>query len=294
MLVPFTGTPYAVAPERAKELDDIITNYGLKIFFDTSSQDFTIFVSHLLNQIRVGIPTLERIWAYSYSYLYIAWLFQKEPQGVELDLASEPRRNTARRLLEWALKADLNGTYTPWPSDLPHPITNESADDNVKPTNELFLMASGWILLHEIGHIVLNHGTNTNPTTEESIAMELAADDWASSWMLDRWRDHKDDIRVFQKRTLGITFGIGLQAGFELQREPGGRITHPNIADRMLAFLDKYVPEKNVVRAAPEELAWLAAIAILQAHICNTKRPLKMEPIHGSFRDFIMDLKKQL
>jgi hypothetical protein len=88
----------------------------------------------------------------------------------------------------------------------------------VKPTNELFLMTSGWILLHEIGHIVLNHGANTNPTSEESIEMELAADDWASSWMLDRWRDYRDDVRVFQKRTLGITFGIGLQAGFELQR----------------------------------------------------------------------------
>jgi hypothetical protein len=69
MLMPFTGTPYAVAPERAKELEDIIAKHGLKIFFDTSSQEFTIFVSHLLSQIRLAFQPWNVSGAYSYSYL---------------------------------------------------------------------------------------------------------------------------------------------------------------------------------------------------------------------------------
>ena len=293
LLTPFLSTPYTVAPERASELHEIITTYGLKVYF-VSSQEFTLEVSWLLKQIRVSVPTLERIWAYSYAHLYITWLFQQEPQGVELDLTLDSKRNGARRLLEWAFRADVEGKYSEWPEDLPKPDTDETSDDNIKPANEVFLVTLGWILLHEIGHIVLGHEKNICPLPEEAVAMELAADDWASSWMLIKWRNHKDDIRVFQKRSLGITFGIGLQAGLELHHEAGDIITHPNIADRLLAFLDKYVPEQNATKATPEELAWLAGIAILQTSICNTRRSFVMQPIHDGFRDFIMDLKNQL
>ena len=282
--------PFAVAPERQSELDSIFQKYGLSVSIDSTTQEFEVHV--LFGAIRISVAALERIWAYCYGYVYIAWLIQRSPQGQEITLSGDADK--AWRLIKWARAADVDKQYTNWPLDLPTPDSDQTKDGNIKPSTEVFLVACGWILLHEIGHVVLGHGKNLTPSPDESVAMELEADNWASSWILDRWKQYKDDIRVFQKRTLGITFGIGLQSVFELYREKEKSLTHPNIADRLLAFLDRHVPEKGVVKATPEELAWLAAIAILQTHISNTTRSFTMNPIHNGFRDFVMDLKQQL
>lgn len=285
LLRPLTACPYKAAPERETELKVLAEKHKLRLTLDSTKVEFTVFVSRILNTVWIGLPTLERLWAYAYGYFTLFEIEREVGQGVEVDLCLHPEGMKARTLLLWALTGEHTGKLLPWPKDAPTP---DSTDDrNVQPANEIFLMMCAWIFLHELAHLELGHTEEAATKSEESIKHEFEADAWACHWLLDRWQDYKIDERVFINRTLGITFGIATLTGIEFYREAPERRTHPIVPERLLAFLDEFIPERDREHAERKEIAWLAACAVISANIIH--HPHYDPKIkHVTMRDYII------
>ena len=184
------------------------------------------------------------------------------------------------------MDGDIKGKMAPWPAGAPTP--DDKADPNVEPANELFLVINGWILLHELAHLELNHNFSPSIGPEESIKQEREADDWASHWILDNWKQFKNEEPVFVKRTLGISFALSAFTGMEYYEESKIPRTHPKSHDRLLHFLDKFVGLEDPKTAKKSEVAWYAATAILSGHLLNTCESYDPKKAHNTFRDFIL------
>jgi len=284
------AAPYKVAPEREAELREINERHKF-IIYPIKEDKFTFEVGSLTKRIVVGIPTLERIWAYLYGHLYITYLLQDTNGGDVIDLNLTKETREVSTLLSWATSADVASQYSSWPQNVPTP-SSDPQDINIKAANELFLMAIGWMILHEIAHIELNQKPPS--CDNESIQQEQEADNWASAWIMEKWEEFNPSERVFIKRTLGITFAISIASAFELHTERTSK-THPNIIDRYLNFLDKYVPEEDSEKAHKKEIAWLAAIASLNTHISNSySRSFNLKGKYQNFREHLLDIKQNL
>ena len=184
--------------------------------------------------IRFGLPFAERLWAVSYAYLDLIRLWQQHGPGATLDIPE-----SSRRLLEWEFDVEKSGMAEPLPRGVPVPEPDERPGTDGYAATELFLVGAAWVLLHEVGHLASGHRRTDPPA--RWIPREYEADDWASHWMLDRWRDYAPDDRVFVKRALAGTLFLGHVAAFESHgRTPS--VTHPNPAERLLHFLDRFVP----------------------------------------------------
>lgn len=301
LLHAFSACPFKIAPEREVELQALVDRHDVRLQIDTVKKEFYIAAWPNFKLVFFGLATLERLWAYAYGYYTLLEIERDLEKGVEVDLASHPTGAKARELLAWATKNEHADVHLPWPDGAPTPDC--VGDPNVKSANEIFLVMCGWIFLHEIAHIEL-HGNpvdSTAPTenssdleseSEQSIRHEFEADAWSSHWILDCWKEFKgDDDNVFIKRTLGIAFAISALTGLDLYRKSGKTGTHPSVPDRLLAFLDTFIPEINQQDASKKEMAWFAATVVLSANLMH-HREYDPKKEHGTFRDFIVYAKQ--
>lgn len=286
LLRPFQSCPFAIAPERESELELLRDKHKLRLTLDATRVEFVYWVSSMMRTVWVGLPTLERLWAYAYAYYVFFELHREVGMGVEVKLAEHPSGSKARTLLLWAMDGEFNGHLGRWPDEAPTPET--SADQNVAPANELFLLMNGWIFLHELAHLELNHDFSQTLSPEKSITQESQADDWASHWILDRWQAYKADEAIFIKRTLEIAFALAAFSGMEYYEEAKTKITHPSSHARLLHFLDTFVGREDPRSARRSEAAWYAATAILSAHLLNSRKDFDPKISHATFRDFIL------
>lgn len=283
------SAPFSAAPEKSEEFKELINRHNIKLHLSTSDE-FTFQITGLTG-LMIGASTLERIWAYLYGYLYITYIYQDAPGGLVIDLTTNKDRQEASTLLSWATSADIAKQYTPWPQNAPTPSSNPQ-NINIKATNELFFMATGWMILHEIAHIELKQ---TRPLSETAaIQQELDADNWASEWIMSETsKDDDEPAELFIKKTLGITYAISITSVFDLHKQRYSE-THPNIIDRYLNFLSKYVPEEDPQKAHHKELAWLAAIATLGTHTSNSFHPFDLKKNYLNFTEHLLDIKQNL
>ncbi|MGO8902016.1 MAG: phage exclusion protein Lit family protein [Isosphaeraceae bacterium] len=265
-LLPYvSAAPYRAAPERAGELHKLVQDHGIRLTFDPSPNQVAE-VNLETGEIRFGLPFAERLWAASYAYLDLIRLWQQHGPGAMIEIP-EP----SRRLLEWEFRAEKSGTAEPLPSGVPVPEPGEPPGADGYAATEFFLIGAAWVLLHEVGHLVCKHRRSDPPV--RWIPREFEADDWASHWMLDRWREYADDDRVFVKRALAGTLFLGHIAAFE-SHGPTSSVTHPNPAERLLHFLDRFVPRKPGPKADAKELPWVAAMLIVECHFQAAGKPL--------------------
>src|SRR5437899_788732 len=115
-----------------------------------------------------------------------------------------------------------------------------------------------WMLLHELGHVVNGHFARTVATGADRQSIEYEADDWASAWVLDRWRSYAGghDERAFAKRSIGAALALCILASWEVYDRTEGWPTHPDPAKRLLHFLDRFVPESGEMQAQITDAAW--------------------------------------
>ena len=126
-----------IIPEKKAELESLIKS-GIGIRIDAVSQDFYIAAHVPRKYVNVGLAALERIWAYTYFYLAILDLVNKNGPGVLIDLIKNPEIQPARKLAIWALTCEKNKLQTRWPEDLPRPDKDDGSDDRIGKTNAYF------------------------------------------------------------------------------------------------------------------------------------------------------------
>ena len=291
LLPSLAASPFNIAPERRDELKELVTRHRLTIVFDDENADTTLKVVHGPdgNEIWFGVAFAERLWAYCFFYVKLLSKIGDVGPGGKIDFFEAPEFKTARELLVWAHRGQVQGETSAWPENLPKPAPRPTEDHDLFVATEAFLSIGGWILLHEVGHVVCGHSSRDPRRGDEHVQIEYEADDWASHWMLARWKEYgeRPDPRVFVKRSLGATFALAIIASFEVYHRTYGGFKHPDPPERLLHFLDEFAPEGD---GSPEDMtsdAWAAAVVIVKLHLDNAGKKLA-EGEYESFRQFLV------
>jgi hypothetical protein len=229
----FQGSPFAGAPERQLELDRMMKDLGVRI---QMSWPGTAFKFEAVDDrfVRVGLCALERLWAYAYAYYKSYLLVGNNPSAIFFN-----RPPQIVNLLRWAHTGSNSPIENPWPTGVARPDQPDSGDQ-ISSANEIFLMMSAWILLHEFGHIVRQDRYEEGPEgRDHNHAIEFAADSWAYRFLLNQWQLYSQQSDIFLKRGIGIAFAIFILSADRFYR--GGMMnsnTHPHPVDRLLQYFD--------------------------------------------------------
>lgn len=229
----FQASPFAGAPERQTELNRHIVSLGTRIQLAWPGTEFVFGVGEN-NAIYVGLCGLERLWAYAFGYYRSYLLAGNHPPAVIVQ-----RPAAVVDLMKWAHTGANSPIETPWPAGTARPDQPNSGND-IATANEIFLMMSAWILLHEVAHIIRQDAYDKSPGGQaHNHAIEFAADDWAYRFLLDHWRSYSTEEDVLLKRGIGIAFAIFiLSADRYFKGGVVGSHTHPHPVDRLLRFFD--------------------------------------------------------
>lgn len=290
-LLPYMlDAPYRAAPERAADLKGIVRDRNLTFEIPTDPAILPC-IDLGTGRILLGLDFLERLWVYSSAYLQIILLVQKHGMsGVDIEIPQP-----ARSMFEETFAAEQIGARLTWHHSWPRPHPSEvSPSTDGFAATELFLMTVAYVLLHEIGHAASGHKANDPP--ERWKAQEFEADDWATAWMLDHWREYanKPDENVFVKRAMGAVCYLAHVAGLEGHSRERGRGTHPDPVERLLRFLDRRVPSAKGAKAVRAELPWWVAMILVQLHLQAAGKPIPQAAKFHDAREFLQAVRFQL
>jgi hypothetical protein len=282
----FTLSPIRVAPEREAELLALLDEHGVGVHLKLNAEDWLFEEFRMGRMIFVGTRTLERLWAYCYGYTAIITELQKA-DGVYGDIGNKAEYELGFYLLDWAKQETIADREGEWPDNLPDPRLKGL--EHVPAANHFFLMTAGRLLLHEFAHTVCNHSTSRDTPSETIKAQEIEADAWADSWILSNWQQYKDNENVFIGRCLGIAFAHAptLIFGFERDAESP---THPAPMSRILAFIDRWIPNGNPAEKRLVDLPCAFLLLIAGHALWQKQRPFEWEPLPKTYHDLFMRL----
>lgn len=281
---------FDAAPERAEELGTLTKERGVRVFVDEGQGTFQFSVDPCTGQIKVELATLERLWAYCMAYGHVIHQsHQVSETGGLVALSSTPELLNSNRILHWAHIGRLKQVRLPWPDNLPKPVSRPERHSFLELANGLFRKTLGWILLHEVGHVVLCHQPSSGRPLPELVEEEKQADRWATEWILhDGERRAKEATEDFVLRTLGITCALSLFTTFEVYDRTGG-VTHPDPPDRLWNFLTEFVPYQ-VAKPVSPAFAWFAAASIVKLHLAHGGVTLDERSEYSDSKAYLADL----
>lgn len=297
LLPRFEDAPFGLAPERREELRAIFQKKNIQYSFDREALRMRFQGLDLLGElgiVYVGLRGLEHIWALSYGAMHAYRIFQANGfQPARLNIDEHGRR--VGRLLDWAVAGVRDEDPREWPDDLPKPELNP-VDLPGQLANELFLGAAGFAVLHEVGHIELEH-RGDEPPLDVRFRHEFEADEWAYNWVMDKWREFNPNPEVHTKRitVLACLFAmiaisrIYQREKSERQKRPLEPSTHPNVIDRTLRFLLKHANEDSDL---PARLGWGVAALAIQMHF-----PAQVQasmPQFESYQEYFASIRQRL
>lgn len=219
-------SPSRIAPERAGALLDTV--FGGKVAdFDFTNGDanFAAYVS--VPKVEATFSALLSLWATARASLHIAQAAaDARRQGIfVLPVARDTPLYNAYQLVA-AAKALIANSCSTWPKDLSPAEPGALPGTRDAGVNNLFLGATGWVALHEIAHIHLQHEVETIDDLRRR--QEYEADLWATKWILDDApHDPTREFRVFS-----IATGLAWLVLVNTVRR--STITHPPAPLRLL------------------------------------------------------------
>lgn len=249
----FVRSPAIAAPLLAEVVQKQVAKKQVRIELNDSPTSFS-FVVNQDRRIRTSIRGLEHLWGSLYAYQALYDL-TKENHGKSFSLDSTKKGRVARAFLSWA----FGDPTQPWPVELPRP--GQSTQTTALITDNLFLMSCGFILLHEVGHVVLGHLNQPATKPEILIKRELLADDWAVDYII---RGNKPD--ELGQRLFAVAATLGVIGGAELYGQKGDRRDHPYPPDRIRHFFQKHVLTATADKSVHAGVL-LAASVPIQAHL---------------------------
>jgi peptidase U49-like protein len=235
--------------------------------------------------VKVGLAALERIWAYCYGFTFLFDLVKSRPQGSLIEMKNMPEASLPWELLRWAKVGEDKQVRFEWPNYFPKPGA-ESTDTYVKNTDNFFITVVGFLLLHEIGHHSLGH-LDEPEDLHQFVNQEFQADDFAADLMLTHCpRESVKDI-LFVARANGISTGLALLAGIELDHPASVIRTHPKVPERLLTVFQKYIPEDRMNPHVPEYPMYFASV-LISAFMQNCGIDFPYAASHESYTDFFI------
>lgn len=221
-------SPFRIAPERTHELLALMGGEPWVLEIVDKAANFEAFPT--FKEIEGTYSALLSLWAVAASVRVLSVLMQTAAEKNLSDVIIVPGApgSSAIELKNAALELIRNKDFR-WddaPAE-PNVAACPSSPDGL--TNNLFLAAASFVVLHECGHLVLGHHAYTALMHQQ----EREADAWAVSWILDQ--APSDAHREFRTLAICVAFiWIGLID--EVRRAAS---THPPAAQRFAdAFND--------------------------------------------------------
>lgn len=247
-----------VAPELAAELNQIVDGYTLDVIEEPR---WICSATPPTKTFRISTRVIEILWAQSYAafMFYTREMNRRGADGVVAEI-TDPETLEALELYRWALERMIDDAPTEWPAQLPRPtparpgapVTEAGAGDVAR---EFALIATGFLLLHEVAHISLKHTGNS--ASEWSIDEERDADAWAAEWVLARGQPPLDQL---DKRALGVSMALLMILARGVHTGEMNGVTHPRDFDRLYNALAHRIP--------PElDRVWWMVTGILSLHL---------------------------
>jgi hypothetical protein len=111
--------------------------------------------------------------------------------------------------------------------------------------------------------------------------------------MFDHWREYgpEPNEAVFLERSLGAVFFLAHLAALEAHPRTRG-VSQPETVERLLRFLERYVPCDQGPTASRMALPWRVAMVILQLQAAGTPVPSSVSC--GDARAFLREVAKRL
>jgi hypothetical protein len=202
-----SGSAFQLVPEKAEELHARLKDVQLVLSTDDGNFEFRASPG----KIVASVGALNLLWCASYSYWFFYQAFvQAQRTGSTHVQFTDNATSEAARLYVWALRCVHDETVEQWPESAPKPSADVQ-EATLAVINELFLVATGWIMLHESGHIILEHPVAMLP---RAIAEENEADRFATDYVLT----NISDPAVLLKRALGVAVANIVLVTIDLMR----------------------------------------------------------------------------
>jgi hypothetical protein len=230
-------SPFRIAPERVHELMEEMEGEAWPLDITDGPANFEAFPT--TKEIKGTYAALLSLWAVAASVRVLMILMQTASEkGIsQVVIVPGGPGSEAIELKNAALALIRSDTFHWGDAPVaPDPTAAPSTADGL--TNNLFLAAASFVILHECGHIVLGHQAYTSLLHQQ----EREADAWAVSWILDRVPDERH--REFRTLAICVAFiWIGLVD--DVRR---AQTTHPPAAQRFGDAFNRFgdVPEYSL------------------------------------------------
>lgn len=272
------GSPFQLVPERAEDLYRQLR--GIPLVFEEQNGDFDMRAS--AERITVSVGALNLLWCASYAYWFFYQAFvQAQKACADHVRLTDKATSDAACLYEWALQCVRAKTVIPWPATAPEPSLN-SANDILAAINELFLVTTGWLMLHECGHIILQHPIATRARAQVE---EAEADAFATDCVLG----DVSDAGVLHKRALGIAVANVVLVAVDLMRGVLNNKLYPPAYERLNRNLRcRQLTNEHPVHAFADVL--------LQVHLARFQVPHKLnldDKFDSILDDFCVAMSRQ-
>jgi hypothetical protein len=160
------GVPARIAPERENELIGEVLKYQ-KWALDLAEGNAQFYAIVPDKKVCLTSSGLAVLWNIAFVAFSIADASTRARQRAQENQKSGISNSAIFDLTNFwkdeglgdriAYAKKLYHVDSPWPSSIPLPPIDSNATDFDKKVTELFLGALSWLMLHEIGHIHLDH-----------------------------------------------------------------------------------------------------------------------------------------
>jgi len=294
LLNKFTQCAFQIAPAKGRDLLKIVREKEISISVWADKHRWLIQSQGYRRIIEIGLPTLERIWAYNYAFWRVYGIFEtSETSDRVVEQLTDAKNREIFELYVWAHLAEIEEKTDGWPKHLPSPRDPKGKSEIVKNVNNFFLYCMSWILLHETAHFVLNHHFAESTQDDESIQKEYEADDWACSWIFSDEGNTIKNKERFLRIIMSISFALSLASVFEVYDDTPIDKTHPNVIDRVIHFTEKFV-ECTDLSSKEKNLPMLVASTKIMSDVILTDKEIIDTTNSKDMKDVLYKLKAYL
>lgn len=227
-----------VAPELESEINEVLVGLTLELI---DAPEWICSATIRTRTFRISTRVVEILWAQAYAafvlYDRVGSAMPVEGDVVPLD---DPEVREALQIYSWAMDRMIDNGSAAWPGGLPAPSHTSLSTDVAGAydvARELALVATGFLLLHEVAHIHLKHTPNS--ASEWSIDEERDADAWAADWILVRGHAPLDQL---DKRAMGMAMAALVIVSRGIQTGWMNGVTHPRDFDRLYNMFAHRIP----------------------------------------------------
>lgn len=215
-----SASPFRIAPEREEEMAARLADAGVEAVDLVDGKARFVAMPGEDAHIRVSAAGLASLWCLAYvafAFMDIASRTAASPAGRAVDQLVVFTSPAYGDLVAFARR--LFGADEAWPDNLRLPVFGAAPGTPDGRANNLFLAATSWVLLHEIGHLSLGHSRLVSESLR--LSQEEEADRFAVLWPLECCPTA--DQREF--RVLAIIVALAWLFLFEQTSRGGG--DHP-------------------------------------------------------------------